>query len=188
MTAAPGASGAAVFGDAPTVIGHRGLGCGVVSGHAENTLDSFTTAAALGAPWVEVDVRRTADDVLVVAHDPAYADGVQLVDLSAVQTDDRGTLRLSALLDERAVNAFADLRGRGFDVVVIEIPAEPFVAEPRTPEERLARRIWRLHREATRNRFLRHGIATVRWNPDEPFQHALAEVEAFRRSAMRAPV
>jgi glycerophosphoryl diester phosphodiesterase len=100
VTAAPGVDGAGVFGGGPTVIGHRGLGCGVVSGHAENTLGSFTTAVALGAAWVEVDVRRTADDVLVVAHDPAYADGVHLVDLSAAQTDDRGTLRLSALLDE----------------------------------------------------------------------------------------
>jgi glycerophosphoryl diester phosphodiesterase len=109
MTAASGPDGAAVFGGGPTVIGHRGLGCGVVSGHAENTLGSFTAAAALGAPWVEVDVRRTADDVLVVAHDPAYADGVHLVDLPAAQTDDRGTLRLSALLDELPSGVGVDL-------------------------------------------------------------------------------
>jgi uncharacterized protein (DUF58 family) len=95
---------------------------------------------------------------------------------------------LSPLLDERAVLAFADLRGRGFDLVVIEIPAEPFVDEPTTPEEHLARRIWELQRDATRNRFVRHGIATVRWNPEEPFQRTLAEVEAFRRDAMRAQV
>ncbi len=93
---------------------------------------------------------------------------------------------LSPLLDERAVLAFADLRGRGFDLVVIEIPAEPFVDEPTTPEEHLARRIWELQRAATRNRFVRHGIATVRWDPEEPFQRALAEVEAFRRNATRA--
>jgi uncharacterized protein (DUF58 family) len=95
---------------------------------------------------------------------------------------------LSPLLDERAINAFADLRGRGFDLVVIEIPAEPFVAEPTTPDEYLARRIWALQRDATRDRFLRHGIAVASWNPDEPFQRALAEVEAFRRNARRARV
>ena len=95
---------------------------------------------------------------------------------------------LSPLLDERAVNAFADLRGRGFDLAVVEIPAEPFVDDPTTPEERLARRIWELQRRATRNRFLRHGIATVRWNPEQPFQQALGEVEAFRRNATRARV
>jgi glycerophosphoryl diester phosphodiesterase len=100
VTAAPWADGAGVFGSGPIVIGHRGLGCGVVSGHPENTLGSFTTAADLGAPWVEVDVRRTADDVLVVAHDPAYADGSRLADLSATETDDRDTLRLGTLLAE----------------------------------------------------------------------------------------
>jgi uncharacterized protein (DUF58 family) len=95
---------------------------------------------------------------------------------------------LSPLLDQRAIDAFADLRGRGFDLVVIEIPAEPFVADPTNPEAELARRIWELQRETTRTRFLRHGIATARWNPDQPFQRALGEVEAFRRSAMRARV
>jgi uncharacterized protein (DUF58 family) len=95
---------------------------------------------------------------------------------------------LSPLLDERAANAFADLRGRGFDLAVVEIPAELFVVEASNQDERLAHRIWELHREATRNRFLRHGIAAVRWNPDRPFQQALAEVEAFRRNAMRARV
>lgn len=95
---------------------------------------------------------------------------------------------LSPLLDERAINAFADLRGRGFDLVVIEIPAELFVAESVTPDEEMARRIWVLQRDSTRNRFLRHGIAVVTWNPDEPFQRALAEVEAFRRNVTRALV
>jgi glycerophosphoryl diester phosphodiesterase len=98
VTAGAGADRAGVFGGGPTLIGHRGLGCGVVSGHPENTLASFITAVALGALWVEVDVRRTADDVLVVAHDPAYGDGTPLVDQSAVQTDERGTLRLDTLL------------------------------------------------------------------------------------------
>ena len=95
---------------------------------------------------------------------------------------------LSPLLDDRAVNAFADLRGRGFDLAVVEIPAEVFVTDPTTPEEGVARRIWELQRDSTRNRFVRHGIATVRWNPEDPFQRALAEVEAFRRNAMRARV
>jgi glycerophosphoryl diester phosphodiesterase len=49
----------------PSVIGHRGA-----AGHApENTLASFTKAAALGARWVEFDVRLTADGETVVFHD-----------------------------------------------------------------------------------------------------------------------
>ncbi len=47
------------------VIGHRGA-----MGHApENTVASVRRAAALGAAWVEIDVRLTADNRLVLMHD-----------------------------------------------------------------------------------------------------------------------
>jgi glycerophosphoryl diester phosphodiesterase len=88
-----------VFRELPVLIGHRGLGRGVVCGHRENTLDSFATAAGLGLPWVEADVRRTEDDVLVVAHDAEYGDGTALADVPAAEADRRGTLRLRTLLD-----------------------------------------------------------------------------------------
>ena len=101
-----------VFGAGPTVIGHRGCGCGVVDGHAQNTLDSFAAAVAGGAQWVEADVRRTGDDVPVVAHDPAYPDGAVLAELPVAETDRRGTLRLSTLLAELppAVGVNIDLK------------------------------------------------------------------------------
>jgi len=89
-----------VFGAGPTVIGHRGCGCGVVDGQAQNTLGSFAAAVASGARWVEADVRRTGDDVLVVAHDPTYPDGAVLAELPVEETDRKGTLRLSTLLAE----------------------------------------------------------------------------------------
>src|SRR3954471_19133219 len=88
-----------VFGDTPAVIGHRGLGRGVVSGHRENTLGSFTAAAELGLRWVEVDVRRTEDDVLVVAHDAAFPDGTRVSELPAAEAAGRGMLRLSSLFE-----------------------------------------------------------------------------------------
>ena len=110
MPAEPGTDGGgSVFGGGPAVIGHRGLGCGVVAGHPENTLGSFTAAAALGAQWVEVDVRRTADDVLVVAHDAEYRDGTRIADLRGTGTDERGTLRLEDLLDELPPGVGVDL-------------------------------------------------------------------------------
>ncbi|MFJ7148292.1 glycerophosphodiester phosphodiesterase [Streptomyces sp. NPDC100445] len=49
----------------PTVIAHRGA-----SAYApENTLASIDKAAELGFSWVENDVQRTKDGVLVVIHD-----------------------------------------------------------------------------------------------------------------------
>src|SRR3954452_8034693 len=101
-----------VFGEGPAVIGHRGLGCGVVAGHRQNTLSSFAAAVRSGARWVEADVRRLGDDVLVVAHDAAYPDGTRLADITGAEADRRGTLRLSALLDElpRQVGLNLDLK------------------------------------------------------------------------------
>ncbi|MCP5029454.1 MAG: glycerophosphodiester phosphodiesterase [Actinomycetia bacterium] len=52
------------------VVAHRGA-----SAHApENTVEAYRLARELGADWVELDVRRTADDVLVVHHDASLVD------------------------------------------------------------------------------------------------------------------
>lgn len=101
-----------VFGERPAVIGHRGLGCGVVDGHQQNTSGSFAAAVRCGARWLEADVRRLGDDVLVVAHDAAYPDGTRLEDITGPEADRRGTLRLRTLLDElpRQVGLNLDLK------------------------------------------------------------------------------
>lgn len=53
------------------VIAHRGAS----RAEPENTLAAFRAAGRLGADAVELDVRRTADDQLVVHHDPRLGDG-----------------------------------------------------------------------------------------------------------------
>jgi glycerophosphoryl diester phosphodiesterase len=50
----------------PLVLAHRGA----CRRAPENTLEAFRLARELGADGVELDVRRTADGVLVVSHDP----------------------------------------------------------------------------------------------------------------------
>jgi len=89
----------AAFDERPTLIGHRGLGKGSVAGHAENTLGSFLAALDAGVRWLEVDVRRTLDDQLVVAHDAAIADGTFLASMSGGQASRHGILRLHELLE-----------------------------------------------------------------------------------------
>lgn len=74
--------GNGVFGPRPVLLGHRGCGRGTVEGYRENTLSSFLAAVELGIDWVEVDVRRTSDDRLVVAHNPATDDGVFYADMT----------------------------------------------------------------------------------------------------------
>lgn len=73
-------------------VGHRGA-----AGHApENTLAAIQTGIDLGVDFVEVDVRRTADDVLVLLHDETLdrttsgkgrVESLPLQDLKKVKTE-----------------------------------------------------------------------------------------------------
>lgn len=71
---------------APVLIGHRGMGTGVVRGHAENTVASFLAAIDTGLRWVEVDARRTADGQLVACHNATTPDGAFVIDRPAAAT------------------------------------------------------------------------------------------------------
>lgn len=93
---------------------------------------------------------------------------------------------VSPLLDERSVQALLDLRGRGFDLAVLEIPPEPFVRTSESDAERLAFRVWRMQRASLRHRFERLGVAFASWSGDEPLDRAMEEVELFRRHARLA--
>ena len=57
------------------VIAHRGAS----RAEQENTLAAFRRAAEMGADAVELDVRRSADGILVVHHDPRLEDGRVIV-------------------------------------------------------------------------------------------------------------
>src|SRR3954468_3922079 len=63
----------------PTILAHRGAS----SSHRENTIDAFRASGPMGADWVELDVRRTADGALAVHHDAHLADGRAIVELAA---------------------------------------------------------------------------------------------------------
>jgi uncharacterized protein (DUF58 family) len=92
-------------------------------------------------------------------------------------------IALTPLLDGRSVNALLDLRGRGFDLVVVEVSPLPFVPAPRDEEGELARRLWALERETLRYRFERLGVPVVSWSAGTPLGGALEGVRAFRRGA-----
>ena len=63
------------------VLAHRGA----TAAARENTLAAFAAAREVGADGVELDVRRSADGVLVVHHDPALADGRLIAALPAAE-------------------------------------------------------------------------------------------------------
>ena len=60
------------------ILGHRGA-----SAHApENTVRAFRKAAEQGADGVELDVRRTADGLLIVHHDAVIGGGEAIFELT----------------------------------------------------------------------------------------------------------
>jgi glycerophosphoryl diester phosphodiesterase len=84
--------------DAPlTLIGHRGAGAANPD-VPENSIESFQAAHALGATWVELDVRKAADGELVVCHDERLADGTAVRSLTAADLSRKGLHRLEEVL------------------------------------------------------------------------------------------
>jgi uncharacterized protein (DUF58 family) len=97
-------------------------------------------------------------------------------------------LALTPLVDERAVAALFDLRGRGHDLTVLEISPIPFIREGRRQTERIAFQLWQMEREVLRGRLLSLGVPVVSWSNGESLQAALAVAAGFRRDARLARV
>jgi glycerophosphoryl diester phosphodiesterase len=113
-------------GPPPLVIAHRGAS----SAHPENTLAAFAGAAQLGADWVELDVRRTRDEVLVVHHDAVLTDGRVIVELAAHE------LPASVATLDAALELCAR-EGLGVNVEIKSDPSDPDF----DPEQRVAERV-----------------------------------------------
>jgi uncharacterized protein (DUF58 family) len=92
-------------------------------------------------------------------------------------------IALSPLLDERAVGALLDLRGRGIDVAVVEVSPVPFAPPGRDAADALAHRLWLHRRAALRFRFERVGVPVVEWRDADALAVPLEEVAAYRRHA-----
>lgn len=94
------------------VIAHRGASRVAV----ENTLEAFALARQFGADWVELDARRTADDIIVVHHDPRVPDGRAIIDCTYAELP-----RYIPRLDD----ALAMCDPVGINVEIKNDPAEP---------------------------------------------------------------
>lgn len=90
----------------------------------------------------------------------------------------------SPLLDKRVFGAIADLRERGFPLVVIDVlNSEPQVL-PRSKSSELALRLWRLDRAATRSALRGLGVPVLRWPDDGELDSTLA---SLRRPPSTSP-
>ena len=95
-------------------------------------------------------------------------------------------LALTPLVDPRFVVALEDLRGRRYDVAVVEVDPVPLVQSGRTEVERAAYRLWLLEREVLRWRLERRGIGIATWGDRTALDTVLEEVRTFRRYARSA--
>ncbi len=113
--------------DRPLVLGHRGA-----SAHApDNTIEAFQLVVDHGADGVELDVRFTADEQIIISHDPDAAGFGVLVERSFDEI--REGLPHVPTLDEAAA-VLGDL------VINVEIKNNP--SEPDfDPEHQMADRI-----------------------------------------------
>lgn len=98
-----------VFTDPPALIGHRGFGKNADGRPVENTVESVVAAAEAGVDWIEIDVRRTSADELVVLHDPAWSDGTLVVEHEAGSLHDLGIVGLDEVLDALPPSVGIDL-------------------------------------------------------------------------------
>lgn len=94
-------------------------------------------------------------------------------------------IALTPLVDRRFVSALEDLRGRGFDVAVVEVDPVSLVEPGRTETDRLAHRLWLLEREALRARLVALGVGVAIWGTTD-LDTALEEVRTYRRYARLA--
>ena len=95
---------------------------------------------------------------------------------------------VTPLLDDRLVEALADLRARKYDLAIVEVSPAGFATPGERESDRLAHRLWLLRREEIRARYERLGIAVATWSDEQPLDAVLEGVRAFRRHARLAPV
>jgi glycerophosphoryl diester phosphodiesterase len=107
----------------PLVLAHRGASRAA----PENTIPAFTRARELGADGVELDVRRTADDVLVVHHDP------DVEGLGLIAAHPLAALRAARPDVPTLVEALAACTGLLVNVEVKCLPWEPDADGPDHP-------------------------------------------------------
>jgi glycerophosphoryl diester phosphodiesterase len=112
------------IGSSPLVVAHRGYHR--VDGPHENSLGAFQAAVDVGADVLELDIRRTADGVLVVFHDPELADGRKLEQLTYAELpllpDGQRIPRLSEVADlarRTGATLAAELKEGGYERQVV---------------------------------------------------------------------
>jgi uncharacterized protein DUF58 len=115
---------------------------------------------------------RIAEMMLAARYDSFVTPDIGRIPRTALPP---GTLVVvfSPLLDPRGFGAISDLRQRGFPLIVVEtLRDEPPLGS--RPDARLALRLWRLDRAATRSGLRALGVPVLRWDAGTELDSVLA--------------
>lgn len=102
----------------PVVVGHRGA----AGHHPDNSLEGFAAARDLGATWVELDTRLSADGEVFLSHDPETPGGLVVAEASSADLAAEGLSTLGeslGVIDENALGVDVEIKALpwedGFD-------------------------------------------------------------------------
>lgn len=90
---------------------------------------------------------------------------------------------LTPLLDRRAIGALFDLRARGFDLAILELSPDRFLPAPADGAQALALRLWRLRRDALRDRLRTLGVSVTSYDGEQPLALPVLSAARSRRRA-----
>lgn len=110
--------------DKQLIIAHRGAS-GLVE--HENTITSFEKAYQVGADSVELDIRKTKDDVIVVVHNPDYKDKLikdytysELVDATSKEGFIMPTLKEALKYCHNKIFLDIEIKESGYEEEIVE--------------------------------------------------------------------
>ena len=102
------------------VIAHRGASAFA----QENTLNAFVLAFKLGSSWLETDIQRSADGVLVLYHDYVLKNGKKIKDLTYKELAKNNVPKLYDLLEITPKNFTLNLEIKNDDNIYPNIEKE----------------------------------------------------------------
>ncbi len=126
-----------------------------------------------------VQRQRIVETLLEARPLPPSGEGARLVVPTRFVPPQALVLALTPLLDDAVVRALLELRGRGFDLAVVELPPLSYVSL----DDESVRRLVSLERDLLRSRLRARGIAVVEWNEEQSLEVTVRGMAEFRRRA-----
>ena len=126
-----------------------------------------------------VQRQRIVETLLEARPLPSAGEGARLVVPTRFVPPQALVLALTPLLEDAVVRALLELRGRRFDLAVVELPPLSYLPV----DDEGVRRLVSLERDLLRSRLRARGIAVVEWAEKQSLEVTVRAMEEFRRRA-----